>query len=97
MKKPDRKTISQLEELPNIGKAMAGDLRLVGIQHPKDLAGKDAYQLYDDLCSITGEKHDPCVIDVFLSVIDFMAGGEARPWWEFTTKRKKRELSENGR
>ncbi|HHD64035.1 MAG TPA: mitomycin resistance protein [Desulfobulbaceae bacterium] len=97
MKNPDRKTVSQLEELPNIGKAMAGDLHLIGIQHPKDLVDKNACQPYDDLCSITGEKHDPCVIDVFLSVINFMAGGKARPWWEFTTKRKKRKLSENGR
>jgi hypothetical protein len=32
MKNPDRKTVSRLEELPNIGKAMAADLRLIGIE-----------------------------------------------------------------
>ena len=89
MKNPDRKTVSQLEELPNIGKAIAGDLRLVGIQQPQDLIGKDPYQLYDDLCNATGEKHDPCVLDVFLAVVDFMEGGEPVPWWEFTAERKK--------
>ena len=36
MKNPDRKTVSQLEELPSIGKAITGDLRLVGIQQPQD-------------------------------------------------------------
>ena len=88
MKNPDRETVSQLEDLLNIGKAMAGDLRSIGINHPQDLIGKDPYQLYDKLCSMTGQKHDPCVIDVFLSVVDFMNGGEAMPWWEFTEQRK---------
>ena len=77
MKNPDRKTVSQLEELPNIGKAIAADLRLVGIQRPQELIGRDPYQLYNNLCNTTGEKHDPCVIDVFLAVVDFMEGGKA--------------------
>ena len=89
MKNPDRKTVSRLEELPNIGKAIAGDLRQIGIQQPQALIGKDPYQLYDDLCNITGEKQDPCVIDVFLAVVNFMEGGDAKPWWEFTAERKK--------
>ncbi len=89
MKNPDRKTVSQLEELPNIGKAIAADLRLVGIQRPQELIGRDPYQLYNNLCNTTGEKHDPCVIDVFLAVVDFMEGGKAKPWWKFTAERKK--------
>ena len=36
MKTPNRQTVSHLEELPNIGKAMADDLRMVGIKHPQD-------------------------------------------------------------
>lgn len=58
MKTPNRQTVSELQDLPNIGKAMARDLRLVNIQHPKDLIGKDAYQLYDELYRATGKKHD---------------------------------------
>jgi len=85
---PNRQTVSKLQDLPNIGKKMAGTLRLVNIQTPKDLIGKDGYQLYDELFKVTGKKHDPCVIDVFLSVVDFMNGGEAKPWWKFTAKRK---------
>ena len=88
MKTPNRQTVSQLTDLPNIGEAMAHDLRIVGIEHPKDLIGKDAYQLYDELCKITGKKHDPCVLDAFLSVVDFMNGGEAKPWWKYTKERK---------
>jgi len=89
MKSPDRNTVSQLNALPNIGKALMADLQLIGISHPKELVGKDAFELYDKLCSTTGEKHDPCVIDVFMSIIDYMEGGEVQPWWAFTEKRKK--------
>ena len=88
MKNPDRTTVSHLEELPNIGEAMAGDLRLVGIDRPKELIGQNPFELYDELCTKTGKRHDPCVIDVFMSVVQFMEGGDALPWWTFTEKRK---------
>jgi len=90
MKNPDRQKVTNLTDLPNVGRAIARDLRLVGIQNPKDLIGKNAYQLHDELCRITGERHDPCVIDVFLAVIDFMEGGDSVPWWAFTAERKRR-------
>lgn len=93
MKNPERSTVTQLEELPNIGKAMARDLRLIGIETPQQLMGKNGYQLHRDLCKLTGEHHDPCVIDVFLSVIDFMEGGASAPWWDFTEERKKHLLN----
>ena len=92
MKSPNRQTVSKLTDLPNIGKAMARDLRLINIQHPKDLIGKDGYQLYDELCKVTGKKHDPCVIDVFLSVIHFMEGGNlllrGRSTWRVSNDRE---------
>ncbi len=90
MKNPNRQTVAELTDLPNIGEAIAGDLHLVGIQLPQELIGKDAYQLHDELCRVTCRKHDPCVIDVFLSVIDFMEGGEPKPWWDFTAARKRK-------
>ena len=90
MKNPDRETISQLVELPNIGKAMANALQLIGIDHPKKLIGKDPFELFETLCARTGERSDPCVIDVFMSVIHFMEGGEPFPWWAFTDQRKER-------
>jgi len=88
MKDPDRNTVSQLDALPNIGKAIMADLQLLGINHPKELIGEDAFILYNKLSTLTGQKHDPCVIDVFLSVIDFMEGGESKPWWAFTEQRR---------
>ncbi len=89
MKNPDRETVCRLEELPNVGKAIAGSLRLIGVDHPRKLVGKDAFELYEALCTKTGKRYDRCVIDVFMSVIDFMEGGEAQSWWAFTEERKK--------
>ena len=45
-----------LEQLPNVGPAMAGDLKLLGIHRPADLQGRDALQLYRELERHTG--HD---------------------------------------
>ncbi len=89
MKNPGRQKVTELTDLPNVGRAIARDLRVVGIQKPQDLLGKNAYQLHDELCRVTGEKHDPCEIDVFLAVIDFMQGGDPVPWWKFTAERKR--------
>jgi len=75
MKDPDRRTVSRLEELPNIGKSIAADLELIGIDHPSKLVGCDPFELYDALCARKGKRIDPCVIDVFMSVVHFMEGG----------------------
>lgn len=84
----DPATASRLEDLPNIGCAIAADLRLIGIDRPSQLAGNDAYELYDKLCAATNQKHDPCVIDVILSAIHYMDTAETLPWWTFTPERK---------
>ena len=68
---------------------MANDLQLIGIDHPRKLIGKEPFELYDELCLKSAQPHDPCVIDVFMSVIHFMEGGDPRPWWSFTKERKK--------
>ena len=97
MKNPDKETVSRLDELPNIGKAMAKDLQLIGINHPKELTGKEAWVLYDTLCTVSGTRHDPCVIDVSMLVIHFMEGGTRLPWWSFTEKRKSYFTQQNQR
>jgi hypothetical protein len=89
MKPACRDEITELQQVPNIGPAIAERLRLVGIASPHDLLGKDPYAMYDELCRTTGIRHDPCVIDVFVSAVQFMAGAPARPWWKYTSERKR--------
>jgi hypothetical protein len=90
MPKKTFKNVKELEDLPNIGKSIAGDLKHLGILKPEDLRGKDALTLYNSLCDLTGKRQDPCVLDVFISAISFVNGGQAKPWWSFTKERKKR-------
>ena len=87
-KKVVREKVKKLTDLPNIGPSLADDLRLIGINTPQQLKGKEALELYEELCEKTGAKHDPCVLDVFMSITDFMNGGEPKVWWDYTQQRK---------
>jgi hypothetical protein len=91
IKSPKAKTADEcerLEQLPNIGPSLAEDLRLIGIHQPQQLRGKDAFVLYQKLCSVTGTRQDPCVLDTFMAATDFMAGAAPAPWWNYTAQRK---------
>ena len=88
-----RKEIERLIDLPNVGKSIEKDLVLLGIKKPLDLVGRDPYQMYSDLCKVTGQKHDPCVIDIFISAVRYMEGGPPKKWWEFTDERKRKLAS----
>jgi len=88
MKNPDRDAISNLEELPNIGKSIAHYLGMIGITHPKQLVHQDPIEMYRMLCEKTQRQIDPCVLDVFMSAVEFMEGKEPRPWWKYTKQRK---------
>jgi hypothetical protein len=88
--KVDRNRLRHFTDLPNIGAAGAADFALLGYTSPAQLAGLDPLSLYRALCLATGQRQDPCVLDVFMSVTDFLGGGAPRPWWEYTGERKRR-------
>jgi hypothetical protein len=81
--------VSKLEDVPNIGREIAKDLRDLGIEAPAQLAGRDPYEMYERLCAQTGVRHDPCVLDTFIAAVCFMEGGPKVPWYAFTAERKK--------
>ena len=78
-----------LEQLPNIGPSLAADLRLLGVVHPQALATQEPFALYQALCARTGKRQDPCVLDTFMAITDFMRGAQAAPWWAYTAQRKR--------
>ena len=53
-----------------------------------NLSGWPSFALYERLCRETGQRHDTCVIDVFMSITHFLNGEPPLPWWEFMAKRK---------
>ena len=83
-----RKEIKDFQDIPNVGPVIEKDFVLLGIKEPIELASKDPYQMYNDLCSATHKHHDPCVLDVFLSAVSYMKGEPSRKWWQFTKQRK---------
>ena len=99
MKRPSRRRtagkagaaqdVASLEDIPNVGPAVAADLRRLGITAPADLLGRDPYALYEDLCEMTGQRHDPCLLDTFIAAVRFMAGEPKQPWWTYTAERKR--------
>ena len=81
--------VPRLEDIPNVGPAIAGDLRRLGIASPAELPGRDPFALYDELCRVTGYRHDPCVLDTFIAAVRYMEGAPKRPWWKYTAERKR--------
>lgn len=81
--------LTKLEELPNIGKSIASDLRAIGILHPHQLAKRDPLATYIALAGVMGHRHDPCVLYTLISAKHFLERGEALPWWKFTEQGKK--------
>jgi hypothetical protein len=82
-------TSERLTDLPNIGKATASDLVAIGIRSPGQLAGRDPLAVFHELAAVMGQRHDPCVLYMLLSVKQFLNGGPALPWWAFTAEGRK--------
>lgn len=91
---PRREGIVKLEH-SNVGPRTAADLRRVGVHHPHRLAGHDPYALYKRLNALTGVRQDPCVLDTFIAAVRFMEGAPKRPWWYYTSERKRQSSLES--
>jgi hypothetical protein len=87
-----------LQSLPGVGPASAADFRLLGINTPAELAGRNPQQLYDELCALTGQPQDRCVLYVFRCAIWVVENPDhpdktLRNWWAW----KDREHNEQPR
>ena len=60
----------QLKDLVPIGPAMLRDFEMLKIHSVADLAKVDPRRMYQKLCPLTGERQDPCVLNVFRSAVD---------------------------
>lgn len=74
-----RTELVELGQLPNVGPAVAKDMRRLGVTRPQDLIGRDPYVMFEELCRVTGRRHDPCMLDTFIAVVRFMGGEPAQP------------------
>jgi len=85
----------ELRRLANVGPATRRDLSLLGIESVAQLALCEADQLYRGLNEASGQRHDPCVWDVFAAIIHEARSGEATPWWHWTPERKRRQEADD--
>jgi hypothetical protein len=79
---------SKLEDIPNIGKSIAADLRGIGIQQPDQLLTQEPLAIYLELAGQMGKRLDPCVLYTLLAARHFMQSGEKISWWKFTGQGK---------
>ena len=85
-----RSEVAKFEQIKNIGAALADDFRRLKLKKPQDLIGQDPADLYRRICRTDNVFHDPCVLDCFISAVDFMNGKPPKVWWAFTKYRKKK-------
>jgi DNA transformation protein len=79
---------NQLEDIPNIGKSIASDLRSLGIRTPQQLATRNPLRTYLSLSGHMGQRHDPCVLYTLMAAQHYLQSGETIPWWKFTAQGK---------
>lgn len=89
MRPPRKESPAVLEDVPNIGKAIAADLRTIGILKPEQLAERDPLATFVALSCVMGHRHDPCVLYTLIAARHFLRTGEALPWWKFTEQGKR--------
>jgi len=83
-----KKQKEKLEDIPNIGKSIASDLRSLGIFTPEQLATREPLATYLSLHDDMGRRHDPCVLYTLLAAQHYLNNGESIPWWKFTEQGK---------
>ncbi|HEY0666114.1 MAG TPA: helix-hairpin-helix domain-containing protein [Gallionella sp.] len=88
MRKQDQGHASRLEDIPNIGRSIAADLRSLGILDPQQLAARDSLEVYLALSGPMGHRHDPCVLYTLMAARHFLQSGVSIPWWKFTGEGK---------
>ena len=81
---------TDLQALPGIGPSLSQDLRDLGFRTPEDLHRQDPERMFEDLCSLRGEKIDRCVLYVFRCAVYAVSTPDAEPdllkWWNWKDK-----------
>jgi hypothetical protein len=85
-----RQSVTDFQQILNVGPSLADDFRRLGFKQPIELRGRDPWLLYRQIAALDGTVHDPCVLDCFISAIDFMDGNPPRKWWDYTAARKQK-------
>jgi hypothetical protein len=84
---------------------MLRDFERLGIRTVAELARRNPEKLYEQLCAVTGQSQDICVLDVFRCavaqarsrVLGTRLPAAQRQWWYWSRARKKKENADGRR
>lgn len=83
-------TSNQLEQIPGVGKAIAQDMRNIGINSVAQLKGQDSEKLYQKLCDFKASPVDRCMLYVLRCAVYYASNTEHDPellkWWNWKDK-----------
>ena len=82
----------RFRDLVSVGPATERDFLRLGIRSVPHLARQNPERMYEKLCSLTGQRQDPCVLDVFRAAVaqarDPRLPAEQCAWWYWSRRRK---------
>lgn len=84
------KVLKEFQQIPSVGKACSLDFWNIGLRSIADLEGQNPSILYDKLNTITGVKHDICMLYTFRCAVYFATENnpvkEKLNWWYWKDK-----------
>jgi len=84
----------RLKDLVSIGPAMLRDFELLGVHSVAELARQSPQRMYARLNRVSGQRQDPCVLDVFRAAVAQARNphlpAEQCQWWYWSKRRKQR-------
>jgi hypothetical protein len=83
----DRAALKRLQEIPNVGPAVARRLAELGFDGVDSLRGQDPEDLFARTEAARGAPEDPCLSDTYRAVVAFAETGDDRPWHAFSRER----------
>lgn len=83
----DTEALKRLQEIPNVGPAVARRLAELGFDGAASLRGQDPEELFARTQAARGGPEDPCLLDTYRAVVAFADTGDTRPWHAFSRER----------
>jgi len=85
----------ELKDLVSVGPAILRDFEMLGVRNVAQLSRQEPQELYQRLCTLTGKRQDPCVLDTFSAAVAQARDPELPPaqrqWWFWSRERKRQE------
>ncbi len=82
-----KSALSELQQIPGVGKKISENLWNLGFRSVRDLKDKDPEKLYNKLCLQKGMYIDKCVLYVFRCAVYYASKKRHKPellkWWNW--------------